>query len=109
MTYADMPETFGNLWVRGLDHKATLVCDRCKGVGVNERDVWNPYTSLAVVETCFACNGTGHIEIGCGGIGCAERDVHYGMAACWNCGRDAGMTKAMIVDAREVPLKTSGD
>lgn len=103
----DTPDIMGNLWVRGLDHYARLVCDTCRGSGRLEHNIENLYSAdgLIVINDCPVCEGTGHIDVGCGGIGTAERDVHHGMACCLACGQGIGSGEKMMVPLREVPLK----
>ena len=79
-----------NAWVRGLTHRARLVCAHCEGRG----QVQTVGNDLSVVEDCQACEATGSIEVGCGGA--AERDLnHPQLAYC--------VTEGVFVDPEEIP------
>lgn len=102
--HRDTPASMQNVWVRGLDHHAHLVCDVCHGSGQNAREQESVYSleGLIVITNCKRCQGTGHIDVGCGGIGTAERDINWGMACCSACGEDG---EKVFVPLHEVPLK----
>ena len=77
-------------FVKGLKHRAHLVCDQCNGSGrvyVNGPD-------LSAVYDCEKCGATGHVDVGCGGD--AERDMNYPTQA--YC-----IAEDTFVPSREVP------
>ena len=79
-----------NAWIRGLTHRASLACPHCEGKG----QVQTIGRYLSVVEDWKACETTGRIEVGCGGVG--ERDLNHPLAYC--------RSEELFVPLEEVPL-----
>jgi len=73
----ELDETVPSLYVGGYVHRADLPCSSCEGEG-----------SLGTLQgtraLCLRCYGRGTVSVGCGGE--AERDLHYDVSSCKDCG-----------------------